>query len=50
MAGLVRRHQMRVAAALAAVSTPADAPAPNSGPYELMMHALVNDRESAQAR
>ena len=46
MAGLVRRHQMRVAAALAAVSTPADAPAPNSGPYELMMHALVNDRRT----
>lgn len=46
MAGLVRRHQMRVAAALAAISTPADAPAPNSGPYELMMHALVNDRRT----
>ncbi|MGS1108904.1 phage terminase small subunit [Achromobacter anxifer] len=46
MAGLVRRHQMRVAAALAAESTPADAPAPNSGPYELMMHALVNDRRT----
>ena len=46
MAGLVRRHQMRVAAALAAASTPADAPAPNSGPYELMMHALVNDRRA----
>lgn len=46
MAGLVRRHQMRVAAALAAASTPADAPAPNSRPYELMMHALVNDRRT----
>lgn len=46
MAGLVRRHQMRVAAALAAALTPADAPAPNSGPYELMMHALVNDRRT----
>ncbi|CAB3849973.1 hypothetical protein LMG26858_01655 [Achromobacter anxifer] len=46
MAGLVRRHQMRVAAALAALSTPSDAPAPNSGPYELMMHALVNDRRT----
>ncbi|MNU87544.1 Phage small terminase subunit [compost metagenome] len=46
MAGLVRRHQMRVAAALAAASQPADAPAPTSGPYELMMHALVNDRRT----
>ncbi|SAI47398.1 Phage small terminase subunit [Bordetella ansorpii] len=46
MAGLVQRHQMRVAAALAAASTPANAPAPTSGPYELMMHALVNDRRT----
>ncbi|CAO3872708.1 phage terminase small subunit [Achromobacter mucicolens] len=46
MAGLVRRHQMRVAAAMAAALQPADAPAPTSGPYELMMHALVNDRRT----
>lgn len=46
MAGLVRRHQMRVAAAVAAALQPADAPAPTSGPYELMMYALVNDRRT----
>lgn len=46
MAGLVRRHQMRIAAAVAAAMQPADAPAPTSGPYELMMHALVNDRRT----
>lgn len=49
MAGLVKRHQMRVAAALAAASRPADAPAPTSGPYELMMHALVNDRRTLKS-
>lgn len=49
MAGLVKRHQMRVAAALAAAARPADAPAPTSGPYELMMHALVNDRRTLKS-
>ncbi|WP_067754936.1 phage terminase small subunit [Orrella dioscoreae] len=43
MAGLVKRHQMRVAVAMAAAAAPVDAAAPDSGPYQLMMHALVND-------
>lgn len=49
MAGLVKRHQMRTAVALAAAAAaaaPVGSPAPDSGPYTLMMHSLVNDRRT----